>query len=120
MDFKPNKPIYLQIVDFCFQKILLKEWLEDDRIPSVRELGSLLQVNPNTAMRAFEYMQTTDIIYLKRGTGYFVQKGAIKQVLKLQKDEFFENVLPETFESMRLLDISMDEVNEKYKKYKNR
>ena len=63
MDFKANKPIYLQIVDFCFQHILTGEWREDERIPSVRELAMTLQVNPNTAMRAFEYMQSEDIIY---------------------------------------------------------
>ena len=26
MDFKTNKPIYQQIVDFCFSKILTREW----------------------------------------------------------------------------------------------
>ncbi|HCO66219.1 MAG TPA: GntR family transcriptional regulator, partial [Dysgonomonas sp.] len=54
MEFKTNKPIYQQIVDFCFRKILTGEWMEDERIPSVRELGMLLQVNPNTVMTANE------------------------------------------------------------------
>lgn len=120
MDFKTSKPIYMQIVDFCFQKTLLNKWLEDERIPSVRELGVLLQVNPNTAMRAFEYLQSEDIIYLKRGMGYYLQKEARKTILKLQKQEFFNNVLPETFNSMDLLDISIDEVIEKYNLHKKK
>ena len=62
MDFKSNKPIYLQIVDFCFQKMLTNEWAEEERVHSVRELGTILQVNQNTAMRAFEYMQAQNII----------------------------------------------------------
>lgn len=114
MDFKTNKPIYLQIVDFCFQKILTQEWAEEERIPSVRELGVLLQVNPNTAMRAFEYMQSEGVIYSKRGMGYFVAKDAGKQISKLQKKEFFEEILPETFKTMKLLDINIEEVIEKY------
>lgn len=116
MDFKANKPIYLQIVDFCFQKILTREWAEEERVPSVRELGALLQVNPNTAMRAFEYMQSENVIYSKRGMGYFVSADAGRQILKLQKKEFFEEVLPETFKAMDLLGISIEEVMEKYNK----
>lgn len=118
MDFKANKPIYLQIVDFCFQHILTEEWLENDRIPSVRELAMTLQVNPNTAMRAFEYMQSEKIIYSKRGMGYYVAENARGQISKLQKKEFFEEVLPETFRSMNLLDISIDDIVKQYEQFK--
>ncbi|EGK00753.1 MAG: GntR family transcriptional regulator [Prevotella sp.] len=118
MDFKSNKPIYLQIVDFCFQKMLTNEWAEEERVPSVRELGTILQVNPNTAMRAFEYMQAENIIYSKRGMGYYVAENARKQILNLQKKDFFEEMLPETFKTMELLDISIDEVVDRYNKSK--
>ena len=30
MDFKTNKPIYQQIVDFCFSKILTREWRAEE------------------------------------------------------------------------------------------
>lgn len=119
MDFKTNKPIYMQIVDLCFGKILTGEWKDDERIPSVRELGASLQVNPNTAMRAFEYMQAEDVIYIKRGMGYYVQKNARKQIVKLQKEEFFKDVLPEAFRTMLLLNIDINEIIEKYESYKN-
>lgn len=118
MDFKSNKPIYMQIVDFCFQKILIGEWKDDERIPSVRELGMMLQVNPNTAMRAFEYLQSEDVIYLKRGTGYYVQNNARKKILQIQKQEFFDETLNEVFQSMNLLDISINEIVERYNRKK--
>ncbi|WP_165040697.1 GntR family transcriptional regulator [Dysgonomonas sp. ZJ709] len=118
MDFKASKPIYMQIVEFCFQKILTSEWVEDERIPSVRELGGMLQVNPNTAMRAFEYMQSEEVIYPKRGMGYFVSVDARKQISKLQKKEFFDETLPETFQAMNLLGITIEEVVDRYEKSK--
>lgn len=118
MDFKSNKPIYLQIVDFCFQKILTNEWTEEGRVPSVRELGATLQVNPNTAMRAFDYMQTEGVIYSKRGMGYFVAENARKTIFRLQRKDFFEEILPDTFKTMDLLDISIDEVVDRYNKSK--
>lgn len=39
----------------------------------------MVEVNANTAMRSFDYLQSQDIIYNKRGIGYFVsswRKGA--------------------------------------------
>lgn len=120
MDFKTNKPIYMQIVDFCSVKILQKEWIEDERIPSVRELGMQLQVNPNTAMRAFEYLQSENIIYMKRGMGYYLHKDAPKQVLRLQQKEFFDDILPETFRNMEILDINIDMIIEEYEKFRNK
>ena len=114
MEFKENKPIYLQIIDFCFQKILKKDWLPDERIPSVRDLAVALEVNPNTIMRSFEYMQAEGVIFPKRGMGYFVEKSAFDVILKLQRKDFFEEVLPETFKSMDLLQVSIEEVIEKY------
>ena len=98
--------------------MLINEWAEEERIPSVRELGATLQVNPNTAMRAFEYMQVENIIYSKRGMGYYVAEGARKLILNLQRKEFFEDILPETFKAMELLDISISEVVERYNKSK--
>ena len=32
MEFKTNKPIYQQIVDFCFSKILTREWRAEERV----------------------------------------------------------------------------------------
>jgi DNA-binding transcriptional regulator YhcF (GntR family) len=98
--------------------MLTNEWAEEERVPSVRELGTMLQVNPNTAMRAFEYMQTENIIYSKRGMGYYVAENARKLILNLQKKDFFEEMLPETFKTMELLDISIDEVVDRYNKSK--
>ena len=118
MDFKSNKPIYMQIVDFCFSKMLTNEWVEEGRVPSVRELGATLQVNPNTAMRAFDYMQTENVIYSKRGMGYFVAEGARSVILDIQKKEFFEEILPETFKTMELLNIGINEVVDRYNKSK--
>jgi DNA-binding transcriptional regulator YhcF (GntR family) len=118
MEFKTNKPIYLQIVDFCFRNILTGEWQGDGRIPSVRELGTTLQVNPNTAMRAFEYMQAEEIIYSKRGMGYYVAENAREKIMKIRKEEFFTEVLPDTFKSMDLLDIRIEDVIERYTQFK--
>lgn len=118
MDFKSNKPIYQQIVDFCFSKILTREWRAEERVVSVRELSTQLAVNSRTVLKAYEYLQTEAIIYPERGMGFFLAKDAVKKVMKIQKKEFFDNQLAETFRNMELLGIGIDEIVERYSKLK--
>ena len=118
MDFKTNKPIYQQIVDFCFSKILTREWRGGERGGSVRELSTQLAVNSRTVLKAYEYLQTEDIIYPERGMGFYLSKDAVKKVMRIQKKEFFENQLADMFRSMELLSISIEEITERYNKLK--
>ncbi len=55
MDFKKQKPIYLQIADTLCERIVAGEWQVDERVPSVRDVAAELGVNPNTVMRTYDY-----------------------------------------------------------------
>lgn len=112
MEFNEHKPIYLQIADALCDKVLSKEWQAEDRIPSVRELGTTLGVNPNTIMRTYEHLQSTDVIYNKRGVGYFVSPGARESIIKIQKEQFLTQELPKILKRMSLLGIKPSEVFE--------
>lgn len=105
MNFDEHKPIYLQISDTICEKILNDEYAEDERIPSIREMGTLLGVNPNTVMRSYEYLKSIDIIYDKRGVGFFTSPDAKKAVKDIYKKEFFETELPAIIKKIKLLDI---------------
>ena len=41
MDFKETQAIYLQIVDLVCDHIVTGKWKAQERIPSVRELGTI-------------------------------------------------------------------------------
>jgi len=116
MEFKDNKSIYLQIADLFCENILTKKWKEDERIPSVREIAVALEVNPNTAMRSFLFMEEKEIIYNKRGIGYFVSKDGYKKTLALRKEIFIKNELPEFFKTLKLLKMTLNEIKEFDKK----
>ena len=113
-----TKPIYQQIVDFCFSKILTREWQAEERVVSVRELSTQLAVNSRTVLKAYEYLQAEGIIYPERGMGFYLSKDAVKKVMRIQKKEFFENQLADMFRSMELLGISIEEITERYNKLK--
>lgn len=114
MTFTNDKAIYLQIVERLCDEILSGKYQDDDRIPSVREYAVLLEVNTNTAVKAYEQLAREEVIYNKRGLGYFVTKGAKKQILKERKKEFMKERLPELFRQMALLDITLEDVKVAY------
>jgi DNA-binding transcriptional regulator YhcF (GntR family) len=116
MIFTNDKAIYIQMADRLCDEILSGTYKDDDRIPSVREYAVLLEVNTNTAVKAYEQLAREEIIYNKRGLGYFVTKGAKKQILKARKQEFMKERLPELFRQMRLLDISISDITAEWEK----
>ena len=67
MKFKESKSIYLQIADRICDEILQGQYPEEERIPSVREYAGTVEVNANTVVRTYDYLQGLEIIYNKRG-----------------------------------------------------
>ncbi|WP_109301255.1 GntR family transcriptional regulator [Aquimarina sp. AU474] len=119
MDFDNSKPIYLQIVDLFYENILEKRWQENERIPSVREVAMMVEVNPNTAIRAFTHLQEQEVIHNKRGIGYFVSEKGYDKVLDIKRHEFIETTLPDVFKKMGLLNVNIKEVNNSFNQYLN-
>ena len=117
MNFNNDKAIYIQIADRLCDEILAGTYQDDERIPSVREYSVLLQVNTNTAVKAYDELARSEIIYNKRGLGYFVTKGAKKKILKERKQLFMKEKLPEMFRHMQLLGIDISEIGEEWNRF---
>ena len=117
MQFTESQAIYLQIAKIIEEKILRMEWAAEERIPSVRDLAVNMEVNPNTVARTYETLQQKEMIYNKRGIGYFVSEKACSIIQKEWKKNFQEQDLPEFFKTISLLDFSMDEINILYEQY---
>ena len=105
MTFNDQKPIYLQISDSICERILSGALRSDDRIPSVREYGGEIGVNPNTVMRTYEKLTADGVIYNKRGIGYFVAPDARETVLAAERRDFLDNELPRIRRRLELLGL---------------
>lgn len=110
MDFKKQKPIYLQIADRLMEQVLSAQLKADDRMPSVRDVAAQMGVNPNTVVRTYDYLQQEEIIFNRRGVGYFVADGAREHVLTLQRREFLDEELPYIRQRMKTLGIGINEL----------
>ena len=116
MEFNNNKAIYLQIADLICENILSQKWKVNERIPSIREIAVDLEVNPNTVVRTYNYLQDIEIIQNKRGIGYFVASEGLEKTLNYKKKEFIEIELPDIYKKMDLLGITIDQLKTWYVK----
>ena len=92
MNYNTNQSIFIQIAErIC------------DRVLSV--------------MRSFERLQANEIIYNKRGIGYFVASDAEQKIREMRHNQFVEEVLPAVFKEMHLLDVGIDELTKAYTLY---
>lgn len=107
MEFDSNKAIYLQICDVICNRILSGDLALEERIPSVREYGASVGVNPNTVMRSYEKLTGDGIIYNKRGIGYFISPDAKETVLRIEREKFLRTELPLILERVELLGLDL-------------
>lgn len=105
MEFENTKPIYLQIYDSICEKVVSGEYPPGERIPSVRDFGAEIGVNPNTVMRSYERLTDSGIIFNRRGIGYFVTDDGRNIAKELMRKDFIENVLPGVLKRMKMLGL---------------
>jgi len=117
MEFRDNEAIYIQIAAFVTEKIMTEEWLSEQKIPSVREMASDLQVNPLTVVRAYEFLQNREVIANKRGIGFFISADAKEKIKVYSKERFIGQELPELFKNMYLLGITIEEIEVRFNNF---
>ena len=118
LDFSnSSKAIYLQIADDICDKVLTGDFAPDERILSVREYAAQVEVNVNTVMRAYDYLSGLEIIYNKRGLGFFTASDARQKVIELRRRELRGDSARNFFRQLDLLDITPARLAEMYQQY---
>lgn len=117
-EFKTSKPIYLQIADHVFQKIIREELKPGDKLPSVREMAVLMGVNPNTIQRTYSEMERMGVVETRRGQGTFIVENTeiiteLKQTIQLE-------VISSFVKKMKDLGFSKEEMIANLKSYLER
>lgn len=112
-DFSADKPIHVQILDYCMDCIGAGEWVPGERIPSVKELSVTMVVNPRTVMRAYEALEERGIIFQRRGLGFYVSPEAVDKVMSERRREFDEVALPAFLARLRQAGFTINDLIEK-------
>lgn len=119
LEFKSDTPIYRQIVEYAYARILSGEWPSGERVPSVRELAASMAVNSHTVLKAYDYLEAHGVIAPRRGMGFFTAPDARERVDADRRENFFDTTLREVFAQMKMLGVGIEDVVEHYRKYEN-
>lgn len=65
--------LFNQVYDYVLNRIERKEWLEDEKLPSIRQLALELNINRLTVLKAYQLLKKNNKIYVKDKVGYYVQ-----------------------------------------------
>ena len=80
IDKMSRKPIYEQLIEGLEREIVTGLLGPQAQLPSIRELSSVLGVNPNTVQKALGELDKLGIIISAPGRGMFVAEDAAEKI----------------------------------------
>ena len=95
-------PLYEQLIEQLRRQIVLGAISPDAPLPSVRQLSVELGINPNTVQKAYQELESEDVIYTVGGKGCFV--GSRENAAAANR-EHAENELREILRQARLAGV---------------
>lgn len=85
IDATSTVPIYEQIYNGIVKLIFAKVLKPNEQLPSIRELATMLKINPNTIQKSYKLLEIENYIYTIKGKGNFV-----KNTEELQKAHMYK------------------------------
>ncbi|HEX3011960.1 MAG TPA: GntR family transcriptional regulator [Syntrophomonadaceae bacterium] len=109
IDPRSSTPIYVQLVQRVKEAVARGFLRPGDRMPTVRELASLLMINPNTIAKAYQRLEQEGIIETMRSRGTFVAVGSV-QINKEQGRKKLTELIHDMLVEAYYLGISNEEL----------
>lgn len=94
LDIKSGVPFYRQIVDQIRYAIASRQLLPGEQLPTVRDLAVQLEINPNTARKAYSELEILGVLDTQQGTGTFVAERKI-EIAEAEKDRMLGQICDE-------------------------
>ncbi|MBC8059947.1 MAG: GntR family transcriptional regulator [Clostridiaceae bacterium] len=120
IDSRSSKPIYEQIIERVKENIIKGILKPGDKLPSVRELASIITINPNTISKAYNELERMKAIEVIRGKGTFVAES-FKPIMDEEKlkeiKEHMKNIIIEAHYVGVDKDKLIDILNEIYREF---
>lgn len=108
MNFNNSIPIYLQVINKIKSDVITGKLNLGDKMPSTRDLAKDLGINPNTASRIYNEMESSGLCFKKRGLGTFITES--EEIVKTIKNEMADQLTKDFIEGMKKLDFSYDDM----------
>lgn len=92
IDFASPVPVYEQIKKGIKQAIAKQVAINQQHLPSIREMAGFFKINPNTVARAYRELQFEGIIGGRAGKGFWVEQKTTSDgdKMELLKEDFLK------------------------------
>jgi len=100
-DFKPDRPIYTQLIEQIELKIFSGEFPPGTKLPSVRDIAQEASVNPNTMQRALAKLEEDGLVITHRTSGRSVTEDI--EMIRKAKNRLAKRQIAEFLEKMKLM-----------------
>lgn len=121
IDSRNSIPIYIQIIDGIKENILKGILQPGDKLPSVREMSSMITANPNTVSKAYMELERQGVTETIRGRGTYVSTNYKPKVeearMEKLKDDIKKIILEAHYMGIKKEDI-VELINESYEEVK--
>ncbi len=108
LDYGDHRPLYEQIKEKYKELIVSGALCANDKIPSVRELASILAINPNTIQKAYKDLENEGFIYSVRAKGSFVAPK--QELVKRTHTEEIVKELKGIVKKLKFMGLSVEEI----------
>jgi GntR family transcriptional regulator len=109
-EWSDNQPLYRQLRDLIVAMILDGDLKEGDPLPIVRNVAAEFRVNPLTVLKSYQKLVDDGLVESRRGRGMFVNPGARKLLLKLEREKFLGEEWPRVYETILRLGLSAEDL----------
>ena len=100
-------PIYRQLMDVLVVRILDQTYLEEQMLPSVRQLALDCDINPLTVSKAYKELAREGFTDKHRGEGLMLRKGVRELLLRRERNRFMKEEWPILRSRLKRLGIDL-------------
>lgn len=108
ISFNNRDPVYQQVVRHFKERIATGRLSAGQIIPSRRELGSLMKINPNTVQKAYKEMEEQQLIITEGNSPSKITKDT--NLLNQIRSELLGEAVSAFVASVRKIDVPIDEL----------
>ena len=109
LDLKSGVPFYRQIVDQIRYAIASRQLLPGEQLPTVRDLAVQLEINPNTARKAYSELEILGVLDTQQGTGTFVGERKI-EIAEAEKDRMLGQICDELVARGHQYNLTLEQI----------
>ncbi len=115
LKFDDKIPIYIQIKNYLYRRIITGDLQPGEKLPSVRQLAVDVTANVNTVQRALSEMLANKVIESQRGKGNFVT--ADEEMISNLKAEVVHKQISIAYEELHSLKLTDEEIIKEFQQY---